>query len=106
MLNELCAKFQDRVPRMVALARMIREAHADGGEHPLDLAAVDKVLERMPANMRGNAEFLIGRYQLNRGQPESARKYLQYAAKAPETQAWLKVIAVDSLRSMDAKKGR
>ncbi len=106
MLNELCAKFQDRVPRMVALAGMIREAHTDGGEHPLDLAAVDKVLERMPANMRGNAEFLIGRYQLNRGQPESARKYLQYASSAPETQAWLKVIAVDSLRSMDARKPR
>ena len=47
---------------MVTICKMIRDSLADGGKHPLDLAAVDKVLDRMPAKNRVNAEFLVGRY--------------------------------------------
>ena len=82
MLDELCTKFQGQVPGMVTIGRMIRDALAGGGKRPLDLAAVDKVLDRMPAKTRGNADFLVGRFLLNRGQPESSRKYLQRAADA------------------------
>ena len=61
---------------------MIRDALADGGEFPLDLAAVDR---RARPDARtgpaGTPQFLVGRYLMNRGQAESARKYLQPAAE-------------------------
>jgi tetratricopeptide (TPR) repeat protein len=106
LLEELCAKLQRQVPRMVAIGRMMRDALADGGKGSLDLAAVDKVLRDMPAKTRGNAEFLVGRFLLNRGQAESARKYLQQAADTSQTHPGLKQIAADSVRSPEAGKPR
>ncbi len=75
-------------------------------KHPLDLAAGDKVLDRMPPKNRVNADFLIGRYLLNRGQPELARKYLQGCADSPERHIWTQLVALDSLRSLDSKQPR
>ena len=103
LLEELCTKLQRQVPRMVAIGRMMRDALAGGGKGALDLAAVDKVLGDMPAKTRGNAEFLVGRFLLNRGQPESARKYLQRAAESSRTDPGLRQIAADSVRPPEAK---
>jgi tetratricopeptide (TPR) repeat protein len=104
LLEELCTKLQRQVPRMVAIGRMMRGALADGGKGALDLAAVDKVLGDMPLKTRGNAEFLVGRFLLNRGQQESARKYLQRAAQSGRTDPGLRQIAADSTRPPEAKK--
>jgi tetratricopeptide (TPR) repeat protein len=103
LLEELCTKLQRQVPRMVAIGRMMRDALADGGKGSLDLAAVDKVLGDMPARTRGNAEFLVGRFLFNRGQLDSARKYLQRAADSSQTYPGLRQIAVDSVRQPNAK---
>ena len=105
LLEELCTKLQRQVPRMVAIGRMMRDALAGGGKASLDLATVDKVLRDMPPRTRGNAEFLVGRFLLNRGQTESARKYLQLAADSGQTHPDLKQIAANSLRSPAAGKG-
>ena len=93
LLEELCTNLQRQVPRMVTIGRMMRDALADGGKGSLDLAAVDKVLGDMPAKTRGNAEFLVGRFLKNRGQTESARKYLQRAADSSQTHPGLRQIA-------------
>ncbi len=106
LLEELCTKVQRQIPRMAAIGRMMRDALTDGGRGSLDLAAVDKVLGAMPRRTRANADFLVGRFLLNRGQAESARKYLQQAAESSETQDGLKQIAADSVRSIDTKKAR
>jgi tetratricopeptide (TPR) repeat protein len=106
LLQEFCTKFEKQVPRIVALCKLIRDAHADGGDFPLDLTAVDGMIGRMPARTQGNAAFLIGRYLMNRGQSEPARKYLRLCAESPEPPIWLRTIAADSVRAPDAKKPR
>jgi uncharacterized protein HemY len=104
LLDELCTKLQRQVPRMAAIGRMMRDALAGNGKGSLDLAAVDKLLGDMPHKTRGNADFLVGRYLLNRGQAESARKYLQRAADSSATQDSLRQMAIHAVRSIDAKK--
>ena len=105
MLDEFCNRFAAKWPRVVAIARLSRDANGDA-KRPLDLAAVERLLDRLPASSRGNTEFLVGKYLFNRGQRESSRTHLQQAADARETQAWLRLIATDSLRGLDARKGR
>ena len=104
MLDELCTKFQDKWPRMVEIFQMMRVSLADGGKRPLDLVTVDQVLEGMPANARGNAGFLVGRFLLNRGQNADAQKYLQQCADSPSSQLWLRAMAADAARSLESKK--
>jgi tetratricopeptide (TPR) repeat protein len=106
LLEDLCTNLQRQVPRMVTIGRMMRDALAGGGEGALDLAAVDKVLGAMPDKTRGNADVLVGRFLLNRGQAESARKYLQRAADSSRTHPELRQIAADSVRAPDAKAAR
>ena len=106
LLEELCTNIQRQVPRMVTIGRMMRDALADGGKGSLDLAAVDKVLGAMPARNRRNADFLVGWFLKNRGQTESARKYLQRAADSSQTHPGLRQIASDSVRAPDPQPAR
>jgi hypothetical protein len=53
ILEEFCARFQDKSPKTVSICRMIRDSLADGGKRPLDLAAVDRVLESIPPRPGG-----------------------------------------------------
>jgi hypothetical protein len=102
MLEEVAAQFKGKVPRMVTLCTMIRDTLASGGNPPLDLAAVDQVLDRMPAKNRVNGDFLVGGYLLNRRQPAAARKYLKRCADLGELHIWLRLLATDTLRSLDS----
>jgi tetratricopeptide (TPR) repeat protein len=104
MLDQVAAQFQGKVPRMVTLCTMIRGALAKGGKAPLDLTAVDQVLDRMPAKNRVNGDFLVGRYLLNRRQPAEARKYLKRCAELGEQHVWVRLLATDDLRSIDAAR--
>ncbi len=97
-------KFQGSVPRSVALVQRIVESLADGGGRPLDEPAVDKKLAEMSPTPRANASFLVGRFLMKRS-PEAARKYLK-AADTDETFPWLRVLAIDSRRSVEAKPTR
>jgi tetratricopeptide (TPR) repeat protein len=103
MLEQVAAQFKGKVPRMVTLCTMIRDTLAKGGNPPLDLAAVDQVLDRMPAKNRVNGDFLVGRYLLNRGQPAAARKYLKRCADLGELHIWVRLLATDALRLMDSE---
>jgi hypothetical protein len=78
---------------------MIRDSLADGGKRPLDLTAVDRVLECIPPETRGNTEFLVGRYLFIHGKRDAARKHLERCADSKPTYSWLRVIAKEGLRS-------
>ncbi len=105
MLDELSIQFKAKWPRMVDIFRLMRESLADGGKRPLDLEAVDRAMEGMPVPARGNAGFLVGRFLINRGKPEAARKYLHQCAETPDSQVWFKAMAADLVRSIEAKQG-
>ncbi len=104
MLEEVSALFQGKFPRMVTLCKMIHDTLVNGGRPSLDLAAVNNVLDRMPDKSRFNADFLVGRYLLNRHQPDAARKYLKRCADSGEAHVWPQVIAIDALHSLDSQK--
>ena len=104
MLDEVTAQFQGKVPRMVTICKMIRDSLAEGRNPPLDLAAVDKVLDSMPAKNRVDADFFVGRYLLSRHQTDAARKYLKRCGEAAENHVWPALLAIDALRSQDARK--
>ncbi len=89
---------------MVALCKLVRDSLADGGNRPLELAAVDNVLDKMPAKNRVNADFFVGQYLYTHHQPDAARKYLKRCVDAGEGHAWLRLLATDALGSIDAKK--
>ena len=88
MLAEMTAQFQGKVPRMVTICKLIRDGLADGGNQPLDLAAVDNVLDRMPAKNRVNADFFVGRYLVNRHRLDAAQKYLERCGEQGESHVW------------------
>ncbi|MGC8638930.1 MAG: tetratricopeptide repeat protein [Isosphaeraceae bacterium] len=104
LFNELAVTFQGEVPRMAPLLRMIRESAAEGGK-PLDLQAVDGVLDQMPDRTRATALLLVGRFLLNRGQPEAARKYLKRCTES-STHPWPQVLALGALQALDSGKPR
>ena len=104
MLDEVTAQFQGKVPRMVTICKLIRDSLADGGNAPLDLAAVDNVLDQMPAKNRVNADFFVGRYLVNRHRLDAARKYLKRCGEQGESHAWPQLLASDALRSLDGGK--
>ena len=104
MLDEVTAQFQGKVPRMVTICKLIRDSLADGGNQPLDLAAVDNVLDQMPAKNRVNADFFVGRYLVNRHRLDAARKYLKRCGDLGESHVWPQLLAIDALRSADTPK--
>ena len=104
MLDEMTAQFQGKVPRMVTICKLIRDSLADGGNQPLDLAAVDNVLDQMSAKNRVNADFLVGRYLVNRRRLDAARKYLKRCGDLGESHVWPQSLAIDALRSAETSK--
>jgi hypothetical protein len=102
MLEQVAAQFQGKVPRMVTICTMIRDTLKSGGRPSLDLAAVDKMLDRMPPKNRLSGDFLVGRYLLTHRQQAAARKYLKRCAELGESHIWLRLLATDALRAMDS----
>ena len=98
-LEMLCTKLKDKAPKSSLIGQMMREELADPAGHPLDLAAVDRVLGSIPEEKRGNTQFMVGRYLLNRGKRDLAIKYLKPCADSPTTFVWMKAIAAEGLKA-------
>jgi tetratricopeptide (TPR) repeat protein len=75
---------------------MFHQALDQGKEAPIDLKAVDKILESVPVAQRGNTEFIVGRYLANHGKPEDARRYLTITLKSAVAD-WTKAQAGDAM---------
>src|SRR6185312_3528369 len=75
VLKDLCTKMKAQAPKTLAIGELMRGSLAD--DKPLDLKSVDTILESIPPEGRGNAEFFVGKFLMNREQAEDGRKYLQ-----------------------------
>ena len=104
ILAKLTAELKDQAPKSVAICGLIRDSLADGGKKPLDLAAVDAIIESIPAEARGNAQFFVGKYLMNHGKPDAGRKYLRRCADSSATYLWLKLIADAAAKTPDPPK--
>jgi len=93
LLDDICTKLKDQSPNATAICTLFRESLADGGNKPLDLAAVDKILEGVSSDRLPNSLFVVGKFLLNRGRAEEGRKYLRRCAEAPVGFRWVQAIA-------------
>ena len=69
-----------------------------GGALP-DFKALDRELGALTPAERANRECAIGRFLAAVDRPDDAARYLERAAKAPETSPWLRVLAIRALRT-------
>jgi tetratricopeptide (TPR) repeat protein len=91
VLTDLCTKMKDQAPKSITICERFREAL--NADKPLDIAAIAAILESIPIESRGNAEFLVGSFAKNRGNQELTRKYFQLAVDYPKTLDWNREIA-------------
>ncbi|HWE37970.1 MAG TPA: hypothetical protein VG406_15475 [Isosphaeraceae bacterium] len=103
-LAKVCDELKDQAPKSAAICRLIRDSLADGGKTPLDLKAIDAILESIPAERRPGTEFFIGKYLMNHGKTDVGRKYLKHCADSPTLGLWFKTIAEATLKAPDPPK--
>ena len=102
---ELVTKYKDQAPKSIEICRILLETlfAPQRSSQPLDIAAVDRGLENIPEDGRSNAEFFVGWFLKNHGQPSLARKYLKHADRSEYTNVWCSFLARDALKRMEAK---
>ncbi|APW60563.1 hypothetical protein [Paludisphaera borealis] len=101
--EDLCSKLKDQAPKTCAICQLICDSLAAETRTPLDLAPVDKILDTIQADARGNAEFIVGRFLLNRGRTDDARKYLQRCADSANGSRWTRTMAAKLVRAPDKR---
>jgi tetratricopeptide (TPR) repeat protein len=105
LIKELVTKHKDKAPKTVELCRMFLDTvfAPPGSNRPLDVLAVDRVLQSIEADGRGNAEFFVGWFLKNQGDSARAKKHLQQTMDSELTGNWYRVIARDALKAMEGK---
>ncbi len=102
LMERLCTAMKEQAPKSAAILQLMRESLA--ASQPLDLAAVDPILASISPEGRGNAEFFVGKFLLNRGRADVGRDHLRKASRSGLTHDWSRQIAATILRSDDAGK--
>jgi hypothetical protein len=94
ILTELMTKHKDKAPKSLAVCQMLMDSvlSADGGK-PLDVAAVDGMMEVIPEAGRGNAEFFVGWFLMNHENPQNAKKYLERCSRSQQALNWYRYLA-------------
>ena len=87
------SKYREQAPQITQVWEMFQPAVEQGKEGSVDLKAVDKVLERVPAERRGINELIVGKYLANHGKAEDARRYLTTTLKSKAVSDWMKALA-------------
>ena len=104
MIETFITDLSEQSPNTAALCALFRDSLAEGGKTPLDLAAVDKILESIPPEYRGNTEFLAGEFLVNRGRTDEGRAYLKRCAENRHSFVWIRTVAAAHLRDVEKVK--
>jgi tetratricopeptide (TPR) repeat protein len=100
-LKTLVGKHRSEALKTVSICAMFLKALEPGQAGSLDLEAIDRVLQSIPDNRRGNTEFLVGLYLRKHGKAADARTYLKRCSNAPGVPEEMRAIAAQALRSLD-----
>ena len=77
LLKEIVTKYADKSPKTVAICQLLVETVLDpNGKKPLDVAALDRLVESIPEDARGNFRFFAGWFLKNHGDAKTAKNYL------------------------------
>ncbi len=99
LLKEIAAKHEDKSPKTAALCQMLVESVFDpSGKKPLDLAALDRLVESIPEDGKGNACFFVGWFLKNHGDAKSAKKYLLSCSRSPQSFIWHRYLADEAIK--------
>lgn len=99
-LKALCTERQKDAPKTVAAFQMFRDALAQGATGKIDLEAADKLIASTAEDGRGNIEYFVAYFLMNRGDRKNAATYFERASASPQTYFWMKAIATATLRGM------
>lgn len=99
-LKTLCTERQKEAPKTVAAFQLFRDALAEGKSGKLDLEAADKLIASTLEQGRGNIEYFVGYFLMNRGDRANAAKYFERASASTQTYFWMKTIATAAVRGM------
>ena len=103
-LETLITDLGESAPKTAAIFALFRDSLAGDGKAPLDLAPVNEILDSIPPDRRGNSEFIVGEFLLNRGRTDEARRLLQRCAGDDATFVWFRTIAAANLRGTEGAK--
>jgi predicted Zn-dependent protease len=102
VMKQLCTTMKDQAPKTLAIFQLMRDALA--ANKPLDLPAVDAILNSIPPEGLGNAELCVGKFLMNHDQPDAGRDHLRKAAASPKTYDWSREIANSIVRVREPAK--
>jgi tetratricopeptide (TPR) repeat protein len=102
VMKQLCTTMKDQAPKTLAIFQLMSDALAT--DKPLDLAAVDAILNTLPPETRTNGDFCVGKFLLNHGRAEIGREYLRRAAESPMTHDWWRQLAVSIVGAKETEK--
>jgi hypothetical protein len=88
------------------LAQLFLDAVADGDKGQLDLRAVDALLNGMPADLRGDTWYFVGRFLDGRGQAEAVKYYARCAEAPLHKTATIHILALVELRNHGQQPGK
>jgi tetratricopeptide (TPR) repeat protein len=102
LLGELVTKHKARAPKSLAICQMLVETvlAGEGANQPLDIAALDHMIDSIPEDGRGNIDFFVGWFLKNHGDPKDARKYLERCAQSPQALMWYRHLTRDAVKKM------
>jgi len=99
LLKEITTKHVDKAPKSVAICQLLVETVFDpSGTKPLDIAALDRLIESIPEDGRGNACFFVGWFLKNHSDAKSAKKYLQSCSRSPRSLIWYRYLADEAIK--------
>jgi tetratricopeptide (TPR) repeat protein len=102
LLREITTTHSTKAPRSAAICKLLVDTAFDReGKKPVDAAALDQLVESIPAEGRGNAGLFVGWFLKNQGDLQNAKKYLQICSESPHAVFWYRYLADGAIRRLD-----
>jgi len=84
--------------KMPRIAALFRKSLDQAPDHPLDLKAVDELIEQMPEAPRGDASWMVARFLEYLGRTDEAPRYYKACAGSITSSAPHLILSAESLR--------
>jgi hypothetical protein len=99
----LLTNYRRQGPVACRIYEVLRKSLIEGAAAPIDLGAIDEILENVSPQSKGLNSYLVGLFLKNHGKAEDTRRYLEAALKLPGNHEWSEAKAKQILRAMDGK---
>jgi tetratricopeptide (TPR) repeat protein len=104
LLKEITTTHSAKAPKSAAICKLfVGTAFDPNAKKPVDAAALNQLIESMPAEGRGNASLFVGWFLKNQGDAHSAKKYLQICSQSPHSLFWYRYLAEAAIERSTGK---